>query len=163
MQFILILLACYAGVLYYLFNYAAVVLQEEWDIDRRWLLKKAGCILGAWVLLSALNYLLLLLNAEFLGRSEFIFINVFCGAVGFSAGLGFFADRRIFSAVISLLYLFDLFQFNRFAAAVTGDSLQDSGIGWGGMFSLFINFAVFALTLLADHFISLEEPENKFW
>jgi hypothetical protein len=162
MQFILILLACYAGVLYYLFNYAAGVLQEEWDIDRRSLLKKAGCILGVWVLLSALNYLLLLFNAEFLSRGELIFINVFCGAVAFSAGLGFFADRRIFSAVISLLYLFDLFQFNRFAAAMTGDSLQDSGIGWGGMVSLFINFAAFALALLADHFISLEEPGNEF-
>ncbi len=112
MEFVLILLACYAGVLYYLFNFAADVLEKEWDVNRRWLMKKAGCILGVWVLLSALNYLLLLFNAEFLGRSELIFINVFCGAVAFSAGLGFFADRRIFSSVISLLYLFDLSKIN---------------------------------------------------
>ncbi|CAH1194427.1 hypothetical protein PAECIP111892_01648 [Paenibacillus auburnensis] len=30
------------------------------------------------------------------------------------------------------------------------------------MVSLFINFTAFALALLADHFISLEEPENEF-
>ncbi len=163
MQLVLILLACYAGVLNYLCNYAADVIQEEWGSGKKWLIQQAGYLIGAWALLTALNYLLLTFTGKFLGRSEVIFLNVFCGGVAFSAALGFFARRLIFSGVIFLLYLFDLFLFNKFAAAVTGDTLQDSGIGWGLLFSLFINFAVFALAMLADHFNSLEEPENEFW
>ncbi len=162
MPIVLVLLALYSGILYYLFNNGTDSIRKEWDADREWLLKKAGCILGVWALFTVLNFFLLLFNGQFVDQSSLIFYNVFCAAVGFSAALGLLADRRIFSGAIFLLYLLDLFQFNRYAAAVTDDSLEDSGVSLGFSFNLFINFVVFPLAMLADYHISLEEPESEY-
>ncbi|UQZ32450.1 hypothetical protein C2I18_02100 [Paenibacillus sp. PK3_47] len=162
MQIIIVLAVCYGLILMYPLRFAVDVFQVEWNRDKSWLIKKIGCLCGTLVLLAAVNGLIFKFNGRFADRSTLLYFNSFCSAVALSAAIGFFSDRRIFSVITFLLYLFDVLQFNNFAASMTGDALQDSGIGLGGFINFFINAIVFVLAMFADHMIELEEPDDGF-
>lgn len=116
-----------------------------------------------WSVLPASRYWLSRFECEpeACGRGlDFIF-EYFCGAIVLAILLGIFAGRYVFAGIISILYVFDLVQFHQFLAAVTGDSSKDSGIGYGYLFTLFINLAGFAAAVFIDHIVQLVQRRTK--
>ncbi|OMF30448.1 hypothetical protein BK132_09910 [Paenibacillus sp. FSL H8-0259] len=60
------------------------------------------------------------------------------------------------------LYIYDLIMFN-YAANITGNGLDDFGLGLNSMFISFMNLIVVGAALLLDRAVPLEEPDDRIF
>lgn len=161
MEPIVFLLAFYIPVLLYLLHFGTDVFETAWNLNHRVLIRNLLLFFGVFCLLLVIGFLVLNVNRKLAGGDSILFLNIFCGAIVLAILLGIFAGRYVFAGIISILYVFDLVQFHQFLAAVTGDSSKDSGIGYGYLFTLFINLAGFAAAVFIDHIVQLVQRRTK--
>lgn len=149
------LLACYVFILIYLVHHAREVCEIAWNHDRRRIKRKLLILLGVLFALLLNDYLVLNSNWEHAGWSFIVTLNISLAAVAITIVLGILAIRKVFTVIITFLYIFNLVQYHQFLNAITGESSQDSGVGYGLLFNIFINLVGFAVAIAIDHVVHL--------
>lgn len=160
-EMIVILLFLYAFVFIHLIRHAADVLREEWkqEQDRKDLARKLLILCGGFILLLLIDFLVLNVGREHAG-SGVLQYNAVLGVIVFSGLLALFARRKILAAFMGCLYIYDLIMFHYYGANITGNGLDDFGLGLNSMFSSFMNLIVAVAALLLDRAVPLEEPDD---
>lgn len=113
------------------------------------------------ILLLLIDFLVLNVGREHAG-SGVLQYNAVLGVIVFSGFLAHFAQRKILAAFMGCLYIYDLIMFN-YAADITGNGLDDFGLGLNSMFISFRNLIVVGAALLLDRAVPLEEPDDRIF
>lgn len=142
--------------------HAADVFREEWGQGRKDLVRKLLLLWGGFILLLLTDFLVLNVSRDRAG-SGILQFNAVLGVIVFSGLLALFARRKILVACMGFLYIFDLVMFHYYAANITGNGLDDFGLGLNIMFSSLINLIVFGAALLLDRIVPLEEPDDRIF
>lgn len=118
--------------------------------------RKLLILCGGVILLLLIDFLVLNVGREHAG-SGVLQYNAVLGVIVFSGLLALFARRKILAGFMGCLYIYDLIMFN-YAANITGNGLDDFGLGLNSRFISFMNLIVVGAALLLDRAVPLEEP-----